>query len=380
MNYKLKRYNKVLLTLISALVIIGCVIVFSASSLYSLEKSSNFAAFFNHHLKMVGIGFFAFLIGMVFPYQYYSKLTKWLMLAIVIALLLTIAFGTSVKGATRWLNIGIIKFQPSELAKIILIIHLSFMIYRLEDRIKSLKHGLIYPLIWIGLVAFLIVLQPNLSTATIVSVVGLTMLFVGGARFIHIGGIGVLAVSLLAIVMISNGYSQKRIDSFFQSSENAGRINDQVYQARIGLGSGGLSGVGLGESRQANLFVSESYGDFIFSILGEELGFFGTIIVSTMYLLVFFISLLQIKHVRDKFGQMLIFGLSFNLVLTAFINILVVLGLTPTTGITLPFISYGGSAITMFALSIGIIINVTNEGRVLRLRKRFPKLGEYVKA
>jgi cell division protein FtsW len=172
-------------------------------------------------------------------------------------------------------------------------------------------------------------------------------------------------------------HSRHRITTFFHSGGVAEKINDQVYQAQIGLGSGGLTGVGLGKSTQANLFVSESYGDFIFSILGEELGFIGTVFVATMYLLVFFVSLLQMKTIRDKFGQMLIFGLSFNIVITAFINIAVVLGMFPTTGITLPFISYGGSSIAMFAFSIGVIINVTAEGRVLRLRKRLVRLSEY---
>jgi cell division protein FtsW len=377
MTYKLKRNNKFLIGAISVLIIIGALIVLSASSAYSLEKANSFTSFFNHHLMVIGAGMFFFMIGMIFPYQFYAKFTKWFLLTTVLLLLATLGFGETVKGASRWLNLGFVKFQPSEFAKIILIIHIAYMIHRLGDRITSFKHGLFYPLIWIGLIAFLVMLQPNMSTAFIITFVGLVMLFVGGAKYKH--SISVASVLILFVVgmMLVFPHSRHRITTFFNSGGVAEKINDQVYQAQIGLGSGGLTGVGLGKSTQANLFVSESYGDFIFSILGEELGFIGTLFVATMYLLVFFVSLLQMKNIGDKFGQMLIFGLSFNIVTTAFINIAVVLGMFPTTGITLPFISYGGSSIAMFAFSIGVIINVTAEGRVLRLRKRLVRLSEY---
>ncbi len=377
MTYKLKRYNKILLALVTALVVIGAIIVLSASSMYSLEKSNNFATLFNHHLKIIFIGAAMFVLGTIFPYQFYQKISKWFLLGVVFALLATFAFGATVKGATRWLDLGFVKFQPSEAAKIILIIHLSYMIYRLGDRITEFKHGLLYPLIWISVVAFLIMIQPNMSTAFIVAIVGIVMLFVGGAKMKHIITTTVLGLLFVSAMMYSYPHSRVRLVSYFHSHGVAEKINDQVYQARIGLGSGGVTGVGLGESSQANLFVSESYGDFIFSILGEELGFVGTLFVTTLYLLVFFVSLLQMKNVKDKFGQMLIFGLSFNIVLTAFINIAVVLGIFPTTGITLPFVSYGGTSIAMFAMSVGIIVNVTAEGRVLRLKKRLVRLSEF---
>ena len=377
MTYKLKRYNKILLGLVTALVVIGAIIVLSASSMYSLEKSNNFTTLFNHHLRIIIFGIGTFVAGMIFPYQFYQKVTKWLLLGAVIALLATFAFGTTVKGASRWLDLGFVKFQPSEAAKIILIVHISYMIYRLGDRITEFKHGLLYPLIWIAVTAFLIMIQPNMSTAFIVAFVGMTMLFVGGARVKHIAAVSIVGLLFVVAMMWAYPHSRARIVSYFNSHGVAEKINDQVYQARIGLGSGGLTGVGLGESSQANLFVSESYGDFIFSILGEELGFAGTLFVTTLYLMLFFVSLLQMKNISDKFGQMLIFGLSFNIALTAFINIAVVLGIFPTTGITLPFISYGGTSIAMFALSVGIIINVTAEGRVLKLRKRLVMISEF---
>ncbi len=377
MTYKLKRNNKLLISVMGVLVIIGALIVLSASSTYSLEKANSFTTFFNHHLMVVGMGLLFFVLGMIFPYQFYVKFTKWFLLAIVFLLIATLLFGENVKGATRWLDVGLFKFQPSEFAKIILIVHIAYMIHRLGDRISSFKHGLLYPLIWIGGIAFLIMLQPNMSTSFIITFVGLVMLFVGGAKFKHFASVSAVLILFVVGMMLVFPHSRHRITTFFNSGGVAEKINDQVYQAQIGLGSGGLTGVGLGKSKQANLFVSESYGDFIFSILGEELGFIGTLFVATMYLLVFFVALLQMKNIQDKFGQMLIFGLSFNIVITAFINIAVVLGMFPTTGITLPFISYGGSSLAMFAFSIGVIINVSAEGRVLRLRKRLVRLSEY---
>jgi cell division protein FtsW len=153
-------------------------------------------------------------------------------------------------------------------------------------------------------------------------------------------------------------HSRERVITYVESLLNGGDINLQVKQAKIALGSGGIVGIGLGHSRQSDLFLPESYGDFIFSILGEELGFAGTVTVLFLFLVLFVTCLIIAKKAQDKFGQLLVLGLGFNIIVSAFINACVVTGLIPTTGITLPFISFGGTSIILFAVSIGIIVNV----------------------
>jgi cell division protein FtsW len=184
------------------------------------------------------------------------------------------------------------------------------------------------------------------------------LIYIAGARKTHIFGIVATAIVSVGTTAMIYKHSRERILTFVSSYLNGGDINIQVKQAKIALGSGGLLGVGLGHSRQSDLFLPESYGDFIFSILGEELGYIGAVLLLLIYLLLFVTCLVVAKKAQDKFGQLLVLGLGFNIIISAFINAAVVTGLIPTTGITLPFISFGGTSIILFAVSIGIIINV----------------------
>jgi len=213
--------------------------------------------------------------------------------------------------------------------------------------------------LWIAAISFLVLIQPNVSTSLIIAMTSFTILFVGGARIKHI--IGVVMGSSLAVglAVMFFKHSRERMITYINSAFfNGGEINIQVKQAKIALGSGGLFGVGLGHSRQSDLFLPESYGDFIFSILGEETGFIGAVSVLFLYLLLFIVCLIIAKKAQDTFGQMLVLGLGFNVIISAFINAGVITGILPTTGITLPFVSFGGTSIIIFAASMGMIINV----------------------
>jgi cell division protein FtsW len=187
------------------------------------------------------------------------------------------------------------------------------------------------------------------------------VLYVGGAKVKHISAIIFPAIGLLGSVIMIFKHSRERVLTFINSLLTGNDINIQVKQAKIALGSGGFTGLGLGHSRQSDLFLPESYGDFIFSILGEELGFVGTVAVLFLYLFLFAICLVIAKKAKDRFGQLLVFGLAFNILISAFINAGVVTGLFPTTGITLPFISFGGTSIMIFGVSVGIIVNIARQ-------------------
>ena len=349
---------KILIGLVVGFIVLGAIMVFTASGTYSFSRFNSFYFLFKSHFFKVIIAVVMMIIFSYIPYDMYRKYSKWALIFIIAVLIFTFLFAAKVKGAQRWIDLGIMQFQPSEAAKVILIVHLAVMLERMGDDIKDFNQGFKLPLIWVIIVCGLIFIQPNVSTGLIVAVTSFIILFVAGAKMKHIFGVILPSVLVLGSGMMIFKHSRERVITFIESLLNGGDINLQVTQAKIALGSGGLLGVGLGHSRQSDLFLPESYGDFIFSILGEELGFIGTVVVLFLFLFLFVVCLVIAKKAQDRFGQLLVFGLGFNIIISAFINACVVTGLIPTTGITLPFISFGGTSIILFAVSIGIMINV----------------------
>lgn len=358
----MKILVRILISIVLSLMVLGAVLVFTASSTYSEVRFDNIYFLFKSHIaKMV----LALLIGIVFsiiPYQYYKKYSKQVLLVVIVILIFTVLLAPKFKGAARWIDLGIIRFQPSELAKLVLFMHLAGMIERKGKLIKDFQNGFKYTLIWIFAVAGLVVLQPNLSTAMIIVFTSFTLLYIGGSKFKHIAiTLGATSVAGAGLMMLFS-HSRQRILGYLESLSGNSEPNIQVLQAKIGLGSGGVFGIGVGQSRQSDLFLPESYGDFIFSILGEQFGLLGTSVVLTLFFALFVIGVIIAKRSDNQYGQLLGFAISFNIILSAFINVGVVTGLMPTTGITLPFISFGGTSIILFSASIGILINIANQG------------------
>lgn len=341
-----------------SLILIGLIIVMSASSTYSSIKFESAFHLFESHLFRAGFGLLMMGIFCIIPYESYKSLSKVGIILITLVLVYTLLFAPQIKGAGRWLNLGFITIQPADIAKLFLIIHLSNLIAQKQDDIKDFKNGFVYLLIWVLIVAGLIFLQPNVSNAVLVIIISLTMLYVGGAKLKHIlaSSFGLLLAGGSVAMIFS--HSRARILGFINSFSNGGDINMQVKQAVYSLGSGGLLGVGIGNSKQNNLFLPEAYGDFIFAILGEETGFVGVIVVLLFYMVLFTAGILIAKKTKDKFGQMLAFGISFSIIIYAFVNAAVATGLFPTTGLPLPFISYGGTSIIFVSASIGILLNI----------------------
>jgi len=343
----MKNLARTLIGIVIFLTILGTIIIFSARG-YS---------FFISHISKVIISIVAFIVFAVIPYKYYKEISKYLLAGTVLALIYTL-FTPAVNGASRWMNLGFISFQPSEFAKIFLLIHLAVLIEKKGENIKDFNNGLKYLLLWIGAVCFLIFLQPNVSTTIIVAATSFVLLYVAGARILHLsgilGGLGLIG----GLGSMAFPHSRARIMSFFHSLTEGGSINLQVLQSKIALGSGGLFGLGIGQTRQSDLFLPEPHNDFVFSVVGEELGFFGALAILVAYVAIFVVGLLIAKKAKDEFGQLLAFGISFTIVVSAFIHVAVGLGLLPTTGITLPFISFGGTSIIIFSISLGILVNI----------------------
>ena len=360
------------------LMLLGLVIVMSASSTYSVVKFDSVFALFNSHLFKMLLAFL-FMIGFCFiPYEIYKGLSKPAIIFMAIVLLITLFVATDIKGAGRWLDLGFTTIQPADIAKLVLIIHLAFLLNDKSNIIENYRHGFVYLFTWVVIISVLIMLQPNISNGIMLIMVSLTIMYVGGARLKHI------FISLVSFFMIGglavllHSHSRARIFSFIESVFHGGDINLQVKQSLYSLGSGGIFGVGAGNSMQNNLFLPEAYGDFIFAILGEEMGFIGTMIVLSGFLVFFFTGILISKKSKDKFGQLLAFGITLSITAYAFVNVAVTTGLLPTTGLPLPFISFGGTSLFFLGISVGILINIAlsnikhETGTMIIQKEQFP--------
>lgn len=354
----MKKYSIIILISSLILIALGVIMVLSASNGYSNFRFDNLFKLFTSHISRVVLGLLCLIAFSIFPYEKLKGLAKPALLGITVILVLTRLFAPSVKGAGRWINLGIINFQPADAAKIILFIFIAALIEKKGEEIKDLKNGFNKVFMWIVIISGLILIQPNISNGVLLLFIGLTVLYLGGARFKHIGVAAMGCLVTGAIAALAYPHSQARILGYI-NGVNAGKdINIQVKQALLGLGSGGFLGLGFGNSLQSQLYLPESYGDFIFSVLGEEVGFLGAIIVLLIYLVIFLSGIIIAKNTKDKFGQLLAFAISFSIIVYAFVNVAVTTGLFPTTGLPLPFISYGGTSILFLCVSVGILINI----------------------
>jgi len=341
-----------------ALMLLGLTMVMSASSTYSVFKFDNVFYLFNSHLFKVFLGIGAIILFAFIPYEYYRRLSKPVIIVTTILLIVTLFFAPDIKGAGRWLNLGIFSIQPADIAKLVLIIHLAVLLEAKANLIDNYKNGFMYFFIWILLISGLIMLQPNISSGIMLIFISLTVIYAGGAKFKHIFVSMIISGLVIGTAAMIFPHSRSRIFSYVSSFSGGGDLNFQVKQALYSLGSGGIFGVGIGNSMQSNLFLPEAYGDFIFAILGEEFGLIGSIAVLLAYLVFMVCGILVAKKSKDMFGQLLAFGITISIVLYAFVNVAVTTGVFPTTGLPLPFISYGGTSLIFLCISVGILINI----------------------
>ncbi|GAB4293173.1 MAG: putative peptidoglycan glycosyltransferase FtsW [Ignavibacteriaceae bacterium] len=351
------------------LLLLGLVLVMSASSTYSIVKFDSAFHLFNLHLVKVIAGTVLILAFSFIPYTVYRSYAKLLLFAGIGLLIITLIFAPVINGAHRWLIIGPMTFQTADFARLALIIYLAAFLEKKDESIKIFYPNYLIALLAVLIIAFFIFLQPNISNGVLISIIGITMLYAGGAKIKHILLSVISCVFAGGIMILIYPHALERILDYIKVIASGGFLNSQVMQAIYGLGSGGLLGVGLGNSQQNNLFLPEAYGDFIFAILGEETGLVGSLVVLFLYFTLFFTGILIAKRTADKFGQMVAFGISFTIGIYAFINIAVTAGLLPTTGLPLPFVSYGGSSLFFLSVSVGILINIALSNGVLKSYK-----------
>ena len=364
-----------LLIFILVLLAIGLVMLFSASYANSYYLQGNSYYYISRQAVFAVFGVAAMLVISTFDYHSFHKLAIVIfgisLFLLVFLLICRYAHIESIANwegdATRWLNFGFVSFQPSEIAKFALIVLFAHMISRNLDRMDTFRYGVVPYVAIMGLVAALIFLESHLSATLIILALGAIMMFVGGTkpRWFLIGGVLVAAV-LLFVVVTKGGYQMDRIRIWLDpfSSDLDRDLTHQTRQSLYAIGSGGLLGVGLGQSRQKYLYLPAPQNDFIFAIVCEELGFVGALVIIVLFALLIWRGVYVSIHARDKFGMLLGLGITFQVGLQAVLNICVVTNTIPNTGISLPFFSYGGTALLMLLGQMGILLNISRSANV----------------
>ncbi len=352
-----------LLIVVLGLMVVSLGVVYSASAEWSLKRFETQNHYIDLHAVKVLLSISALFIGLSIPYSFYKKFTKFTLIAAVLFLTFTFLLGGETKGAVRWLRFGGLGFQPSEFAKFALLFHISYLLTSKGEYVKDFKKGFLPIVFWIAIVTGLVLAQPNLSTSVMLLVLTIVLMYVGRVRILHllsmiIASAGLFTFYILFMAYVLNRpYQLQRIINFVQG--NSGGYNYQLWQGIIGFGNGGLFGVGPGESRQRDLFLPESYNDFIYSIVGEEYGLLGTVVVLGAFLFIMLRGFRIAKYAKDEFARFLAVAITSTITLYALVNASVALGIFPTTGLPMPFISYGGSSLMLSAFSIGVLLNIS---------------------
>jgi len=350
-----------ILVAVLALMVCSLAVVYSASSTWAFEKLGGSEKLLGSHVVKVLAGFTMIFVFMNVDYTKYKRITKAVLLGVILLLAVTLVLGGEVKGASRWLRLGGFGLQPSECAKYALVFHLALLISEKKDRIREFKTGFVPIMIWILVVSGLVFLQPNFSTGAMIILVSFIMLFVGRAKATHVVAAVGAALPLLVGYMLSADYRRARIMNFLTGGDPSGNGGYQLWQGIIGFGNGGILGLGPGASRQRDLFLPESYGDFVFSIVGEEYGLVGTLAIMAVFLLIMLRGMKVAKYARDDFGRHLAIGVTSSIVIFALVNAGVTLGILPTTGLPMPFVSYGGSSMLFSSIAIGVLLNISSQ-------------------
>ncbi|HQO73419.1 MAG TPA: putative lipid II flippase FtsW [Candidatus Marinimicrobia bacterium] len=339
----------------------GLVMQYSASSSLGEARFDDPSFYVRGQFIRIVLGMVVGLICTFINYQILKKGAFWIALAGIIALIATLVYHKLHPGqaTARWFPIGGFNFQPSEFAKLALIIYLSSFIERHERHLDDFKRGFIPPVIIMLIMVILIIVEPNYSTAAVFTVFGLIVLFIGGTKLLHflpfIGGFALLSV----VTILRSPYKLMRILTFLEPEKDLQGAGYQIHQSMITLGNGGFFGRGLGGSIEKNLFLPDMHTDFIFSVVGEELGFIGAVVLLSLYLYLFIRGIKIALRAPDVFGNLLGIGLSSCLFIYVIVNVGVTCGLLPVTGLPLPFISYGGSSMLFNFACVGIILNIS---------------------
>ncbi len=357
----MKGLRTSLAAIVIVLIAIGVIMIYSASGVYALSERGDAAYFLKRHLLFLLIGFVMTLGVMAVDYHVWQKWARPLLLTVMglLAVVLVPGLGHASFGARRWFNLGPFHFQPSELAKLAVIMYTADFLSRKGNHVHRFTRGFLPVILLLGVVCVLIVKQPDLGSALLIASVVLIMLFVAGARWAHLIALGALTMPVVYFLVVKVPYRMRRITAFLDPWQDSQGAGFQLSQSQIALGSGGVYGVGLGKSVQKMFYLPAAHTDFILSIIGEELGLLGTLAVILLFMMFIWQGARVVKRTGDPFGYYLGLGLVILVGLQAVINIGVSIGAFPTKGLPLPFISYGGSALVFNMVAVGLLLNIS---------------------
>ena len=358
----MKKERTFLLIGIILLSIFGLIMIYSASNIWSEYKFNDPYKYIKSQGLFLIVGYITLFIISKISYLEYKKKSNiiFIICTVLLSLVLIPGIGTVRNGSRSWFGIGSLGIQPSEFTKLGLIIFTSKYLSNNQKEIKNIKKGVL-PILGVLLLVFgLIMLEPDFGTGIVIVMTIIVLLFVSGVKmnfFIKLGVLGLLGVVVLVIIA---PYRMERIISFINPWSDPLGSGFQIIQSLYAIGPGGLLGLGFGNSVQKHFYLPEPQTDFIFSIISEEFGFLGVIIVATLFITIIYSGFKIAMNCEDKFGKYLAFGITFGLAFQTMLNLMVVVGLIPVTGVTLPFLSYGGSSLLISLTSMGILLNISN--------------------
>ena len=359
----MKRDEIVLLAVVGILLCLGLLMVFNASSIKAFHLNGQSGYYLGRQAIFAILGGVALFLCSRFDYHWWSKLTVPLVLLSItlLGLVLVPGFGHQVKGAVRWIKTPFFNLQASEFCKLSFVIYLCAYLAKKGEGIRDFKRGLLPPLIILGIMVMLLMQEPDFGSSVVISALTVILVFVSGARLKHLTLFGLIGVVGMIAAIAGRGYRMERLTSFLNWQGQG--ISYQLNQSLIAYGSGGISGVGAGNSAQKLFYLPEAYTDFIVAVWAEEFGFIGVAFLAFLILMLFLTGLKISRSAPDRLGTLLAFGLTLLLVLQMTVNYWVTLGLLPTKGLTFPFLSYGGSSLCVSLAAVGILLNVSRQTR-----------------
>lgn len=356
-----KKPDLFLLLATLLLATIGTVMIYSASSILAMERFHDGQFFLKKQLFFLALGLAGMALFTRIPYYKLRKLA-WpgiIFSAFLLVLIKVPHLGVKAGGAVRWLNLGVFSFQVSEMVKIALIIFLTGYLTENTGHIREFKKGIIFPLAVTGAMIGLILLQPDFGTSAILAAIAFIMIYLGGARILHLAGIASLFIPVAVWVLLHQQYRIARLTSFFNPWKDPQGSGFQIIQSMISFGAGGFFGVGIGDSMQKLFYLPEPHTDFILSVIAEESGFLGVGAILLLYIALIIRGFKIALKAPDSFGNLLASGLTMLIALEAFINIAGVMGIIPLKGLALPFLSYGGTSLIMSLTLVGMLLNIS---------------------
>lgn len=354
-------HDNVLLVAVALLIGIGIVMIYSASAIIAFEKFRNSYFFIKRQIFWVVLGLGVLFVSINIDYWNWRK---WIPLIMGAGFILLIAvlippFGQNVRGTRRWIRIGVLSLQPSELIKVPLILYIADFLDRRKEKVEEFFFGFLPPLLITCVISLLILMQPDLGSSLALVAIVFTMMFAGGVKISQLILIALLSIPLIASAIYGASYRHRRIVAYINPWEDPLGSGFQIIQSFIALGSGGIFGRGLGESKQKLFYLPDAHTDFIFSIIGEELGLIGLLVILALFSVVIWRGFRIALSTQDNFGAILALGLTSMIAIQSIINIGVVVGLLPSKGLPLPFLSFGGSSLISSLLSVGILLNIS---------------------